>query len=545
MYCSNQNCSMNYKSFIIIVLLFMICFSTDIFSAVTIDYSPASSKIYIGSPSIVIDYNGCYVASHDYFGPGISQDTTVVFRSDDRGLTWHKISTIKGQWWSTLFLHNNQLYLLGTDKDNGKVVIRRSIDGGSSWTSPDNSTTGLLLSDGRYGCAPGAVVVSDGRIWRAMEKLLKNENKKHDKKTDYEPFMMSAPINSNLLDANNWSISNVIFGNAAWLGGKFRGWLEGNAVESPSGEMLDILRVRYLIGTEKAALVHISQDGRVANFNESHDFIDFPGGSKKFTIRFDPVSHQYWSLVNLIPPQASERHDHIRNTLVLASSGDLHTWNIHSIIMHHPDTKKHGFHYADWQFDGNDIIAAIRAANDDAHGGAHSFHDANYFLFQRITNFRTLNDYKDSSQLILNEKSGGFDLSEFSISDGNYSIQQLNNGNLAFSNRKYLLENIPQELAGRKYTQLPGGSPQDITIHINKEVTLEIATASIDQPGIDMNGWKQTSTQFSYGDAKHTQMILFERKANPGEEIHLPKGNWSGALLILPVSDVDLDLEER
>jgi hypothetical protein len=40
-------------------------------------------------------------------------------------------------------------------------------------------------------------------------------------------------------------------------------------------------------------------------------------------------------------------------------------------------------------------------------------------------------------------------------------------------------------------------------------------------------------------------MILFERKANPGEEIHLPKGNWSGALLILPVSDVDLDLEER
>ena len=36
-----------------------------------IDYIPASTKNYVGSPGIAIMPDGSYVASHDYFGPAV------------------------------------------------------------------------------------------------------------------------------------------------------------------------------------------------------------------------------------------------------------------------------------------------------------------------------------------------------------------------------------------------------------------------------------------------------------------------------------------
>jgi hypothetical protein len=47
-----------------------------------------------------------------------------------------------------------------------------------------------------------------------------------------------------------------------------------------------------------------------------------------------------------------------------------------------------GFQYADWLFDGDDLIAVVRTAFDDADGGADSFHNANFLTFHRIRNFR-------------------------------------------------------------------------------------------------------------------------------------------------------------
>src|SRR3954451_3798212 len=101
-----------------------------------IDHSPARSRQYIGSPSIAVLPSGDYVASHDFFGPGSTRDTTVVFASKDKGKTWQKRATVKGQWWSTLFLHCGQLYLIGTTREYGHCVIRRSLDGGKTWTEP-------------------------------------------------------------------------------------------------------------------------------------------------------------------------------------------------------------------------------------------------------------------------------------------------------------------------------------------------------------------------------------------------------------------------
>src|SRR6185369_3674791 len=93
---------------------------------IVIDHSGASTRQYVGSPSIAILPDGSYVASHDWFGPGSTYDRMVVFRSRDKGQTWKHLAEIQGQWWSTLFAHRGALYLIGTTRENGHTVIRRS-----------------------------------------------------------------------------------------------------------------------------------------------------------------------------------------------------------------------------------------------------------------------------------------------------------------------------------------------------------------------------------------------------------------------------------
>lgn len=360
---------------------------------VVISHFPASSGIYIGSPSIAILPSGDFIASHDGFGPKHEFGRTYLFRSEDGGDTWQSLGQVDGQGTSTLFVHNSSLYLMGLG--HRSVVIRQSTDGGKTWTVPADNNKGLILSSGRFSTAPTPVLVHEGRIWRAMEVVAKQGRWA----IDHHPFMLSAAVDSDLLRADSWTPSNSVPTDVRWLDGTFGGWLEGNAVAAPDREVVIILRVHYQ-GYEgnKAAMVKVSRDGKATHFEPVSGFIGFPGGAKKFTIRFDPASDQYWSLTNFVPKKHRHGGGHLhpggnpestRNTLVLISSPDLHEWSIRSILLYHPDTAKHGFQYVDWQFDGNDIVAVSRTAFDDGFGGAHDMHDANYLTFHRVVDFRS------------------------------------------------------------------------------------------------------------------------------------------------------------
>lgn len=353
---------------------------------IVIDQISAETKRYIGSPSIAVLSNGAYIASHDVFGKGNKGNETFIFSSEDKGQTWMPLTELHGQWWSTLFVHGTNLYIMGTSGSYGFVVIRRSSDGGKTWTEPVDKNSGLLLADAKYHCAPVPVIVHHGRLWRAMEDAMGPDGWGNH----FRAFMMSAPIDADLLKADSWTSSNRIGRDTNWLNGTFRGWLEGNAVGTPSGDVVDMLRVAAPNYPEHAAMIHISTDGTKATFDPKHDLVEMPGGSKKFTIRFDPQTKRYWSLVNNVPTKFREgAPDHTRNTLSLASSKDLRQWEVHQTILQHPDTKTHGFQYVDWLFENDDIIAVVRTAFDDATGGAHTYHDANYLTFHRIKNFRS------------------------------------------------------------------------------------------------------------------------------------------------------------
>jgi len=357
---------------------------------IVIHHSPASSGLYIGSPALCVLPGGAYLASHDYFGPRSQEHVLArgaVFRSDDRGLTWRPVAEVDGWFWSNLFLHHSQLYSIGMDKHHGQLICRRSNDEGKTWTRS-------VIAPGEWHTAPMPVVEHGGRIWRAVEDAMGGTKWG----ARYRARVISAPADADLLKPESWTLSEPLARDPAWLGGTFDGWLEGNAVIDPAGGVLDILRVDLPGLPEKAALVCASADGRSLAFDPAAGFIDFPGGAKKFVIRKDPAGDGYWALANIVtdafPPHTKPAA--IRNTLALVHSMDLRTWETRCILLHHPDLAKHGFQYPDWLFDGADLITTVRTAWDDAEGGAHNNHDANFLTFHRWKNFRALTRKDDA-----------------------------------------------------------------------------------------------------------------------------------------------------
>ncbi len=166
-------------------------------------HSPASSGLYIGSPSICILPNGDYLASHDLFGPQSKEfesPISRIYRSTDKGKTWVQISEINGQFWSKLFVHQNKLYFLGTSKHHGNTIIRKSADEGVTWTNPTDGENGLLLM-GEYHCAPVPLIEHNGRLWRAMEDAMPRQKMGQAIRCFYDVYSLrSRPDESLQLD---------------------------------------------------------------------------------------------------------------------------------------------------------------------------------------------------------------------------------------------------------------------------------------------------------------------------------------------------------
>lgn len=377
---------------------------------VVITHAPFWKLKYLGSPSLVVMANGDYVACHDFFGPWsmeYKEGVTEVFGSTDKGKTWERRSIVKGAFYSVLFEHRGALYLLGVDHHAGadewkwvfrllktlrmaqdldsNIVIRRSDDGGRTWTEPKDEHTGRLMR-GRYGFAPSPVIEHEGRLWRALNT-----------------GMLSAPVDANLLEAKSWLNSGTApsKGKSKWFGGQFEGWGEGIAVVGPEGGIVNVVKVRYQKpGDDHAAITHISADGKKVTFDPEKDFFKMPGGRIKFSVRYDPVSKSYWALSNYLPPEdcweGKPAAGLRRNTLALSSSPDLRNWTVKCILLHSPDVKVHGFQYPEFSFDGDDLIAVVRTGWPDGQLGPKRQHDANYMTFHRWLNFRNLT-MKDSA----------------------------------------------------------------------------------------------------------------------------------------------------
>ena len=364
-----------------------------------VKYQAPASEMYLGSPSILKLANGNILASNDYFGPNRPHDSqgrsnyTSIYQSTDNGLNWSQISNISGMYWANLFEHDGNVYLLGVTAATASIAIRKSTDGGLTWTAPVSATTGLLFNEGtsgtapRYHGAPAPVLKANGRLYRAFENI---EDTSLPGFRGYRAFAISIDENDDLMDASKWTKSNEITFNGAWDptgSAATTGWLEGNMVQGPDGKVWNMLRVNSTPFFDRSALIEISSNGSTATFSPSN-FFTFPGGSCKFVVRKDANTGVYWAILN---DNTNGVESNQRNVLALYASTDLTNWYLAKTLMEDDQNytptesiANTGFQYPDWQFDGNNIIYLSRTAYGD---GVPRAHDSNFITFGLVENY--------------------------------------------------------------------------------------------------------------------------------------------------------------
>lgn len=348
------------------------------------DYTYDSSGRSPASPSLVRLPDGGLLASHDIFWGLGGQNLTKVFESQDQGNTWKYKSDIYPCFWGKLFIHHNNLYMLGTSTEYGELLIFESKDWGSSWSEPTTIISGGSREEGGPHKAPMPVVSHNGRLWTAIDYGSWGIG-------GHDSGVVSVSIDADLMNAENWAVSPFLPYNPQWEGaikGGKPGLLEGNVVVTPNGGLVNFLRYNTIGGIPdygKAIMLNVDKDNPNAPLTFGK-VIDFPGNMSKFTINYDEESKKYYSLVNRVTTDWRTQ----RNILTLISSTNLIDWHILRDVINYEDNgwwedyTKVGFQYVDWIFDGDDILVASRTAIS----GAYNFHNANYMTFHRIRNFR-------------------------------------------------------------------------------------------------------------------------------------------------------------
>jgi len=284
--------------------------------------------------------------------------------------------------WGKLFLHKGEVYLLGCSTEYGDLLIGKSTDLGKTFHSP---VTLLRGSNGKAGnCGvhknPQPIFRLGGRIYGSLEwGAWANQEYCH------AAMVMSCNENDDLLVPENWSFSEPRkfdqFVPALQQLPLTTQTIEGSLVCSPEGTLLNVMRFG-MRGKVLAYEVNTADPEAPLRF---HSLIDLPTTFSKFSIKQDPVTKRYYTILCRLHEGAGNR---ARNLLSLVKSADLNQWQVVCDLLdyRHCDEDKVGFQYVDFEFEGENLIWLCRTAMNNAH----NHHDANYSTFHVLRNFRNL-----------------------------------------------------------------------------------------------------------------------------------------------------------
>ena len=319
----------------------------------------------------------------DVFNHKDSQNLTLIFRSDDEGETWHYVSELMPSFWGKMFIHKGELYMLSCSTEYGDLLIGKSTDGGKSFCAPVCLLRGSNGKNGHDGVHknPQNIMRHNGRIYETLEW-----GSWDNKEFCHAAMVMSCNENDDLLDPENWSFTEPKKfdpKDAPELAElpEHTTTIEGTLVISPEGKLLNIMRFGrdgYAICYE-VNLLDPEAQLRYAGC------MPFQAHLSKFMIKYDAVSERYYTIGDYIHDNTCKR---ARNLLCLMVSDDLKTWTVAAELVDRrgEDWWYTGVQYADFEFEGEDILYLCRTALN----GPHNYHDANYSTFHRIKNFRKL-----------------------------------------------------------------------------------------------------------------------------------------------------------
>lgn len=321
------------------------------------------SGSYLCSPSLLKLKSGALLVSMDLFGRHTPQNLMLLFRSDDGGRTWRYLTDIFPCFWGKLFEHQGKLFLLGVSNEYGDLLIGCSEDEGETWGTPTPILRGAASpdEDGNHR-APMVVLHSHGRLWTGSEYGSWHSH-------EISPALFSIDEKDDPMIAGNWIYTGFCHVDETWPGAEagIRTAIEGNAVETPDGRIVDFLRY-----AANKALVLAADAENPETPLRFERFADFPLAHTKFEIqrRADGL---YVAVGN--PPPA-------RTVLSVYTSSDTVRWEKFCDVVDRSscDAKEVGFQYPAFCFDGEDIVILSRTA----YNHAHNFHDSNFITLHRV-----------------------------------------------------------------------------------------------------------------------------------------------------------------
>lgn len=339
---------------------------------------------YLCSPSLVRHPDGYLLASMDLFAGDHPQNLTLIFRSDDDGVTWHYVSELMPCFWGKMFIHKGELYMLSCSTEYGDLLIGKSDDGGKTFCTPVTLLRGSNGKNGNCGIHknPQNILRYNGRIYETLEW-----GTWHNTEFGHAAMVMSCNEDDDLLVPENWSFSyprtfDPDFSEETRGLPNNNMTIEGTLTLDTDGKPVNVLR--YGNDKNQALVYKVNTNDPDAPL-EYLKVINFPAHNSKFMIKYDDISGKYYSVATRI---YDPNKPHARNMLSLMVSENLNDWSVVSDLFDYSRCSEHkvGFQYVDFEFDGDDIIFLCRTALN----GAASFHDSNYSTFHRIMNFRNM-----------------------------------------------------------------------------------------------------------------------------------------------------------
>jgi len=328
------------------------------------------------SPTIVRLPSGALLCGHDVWAPAKPSNVTQLFRSADEGGTWRYVTDLCPCLWPELFVHRGALYILACTEEYGDLVVSRSDDEGATWRAPAHIMTGGGHTEIGPHKAPVPVVEHEGRLHTAIEFGAWRIR-------DHQSTILSIDVDADLMEPANWRYGAFLPLDRSWKGmpeGIRAGYIEGNVVVGPDGELRNLLRIDHPSSGRAVLLRGNSADPEAQQTFEG--VVPCPVGSNsKFQMARDPVTGKY---IAVGTEQTGAFHG--RTVLSMAASDDLYGWKVVYRLFdyHDADPAKVGFQYPDWIFSGDDLCVQVRVAFNQAD----TFHNGNFSIFTKVEDFR-------------------------------------------------------------------------------------------------------------------------------------------------------------